>query len=165
MDWGTPEHMTLNCNILKILHLQCQYLISYLRSHKELSYFQASDLLLHELIPHDSLTKEQGNKKNAADGWTVEHSDQKTDKALNAALLKQDLYNVLLILQEMPMPLRSQKPWSPRKGIQEASDELMIATSALLALQSYWILAKLTPNPWSTKSQEKGSREDGNSFP
>ena len=78
MSWGTPEHMTLNCSILKILHLQCQYSTSYLRSHKELNYFQASDLLLQKLIPHDSLKKNKETRKT-----------QQMDDQLNTQIRKQ----------------------------------------------------------------------------
>lgn len=61
----------------------------------------------------------------------------KTDKALNAALLKQDLYNVLLTLRGNANANAIAKNLITVQGSQETNDELMIAASVLVALQRY----------------------------
>jgi len=61
----------------------------------------------------------------------------RTDKALNVALLKQDLYNVLLTLRENSNANTITKNLITVQGSQETNDELMIATSVLVALQRY----------------------------
>jgi len=61
----------------------------------------------------------------------------KTDKVLNAALLKQDLYNVLPTLWVNANANTIAKNLITVQGSQETNDELMIATSVLVALQRY----------------------------
>ena len=61
----------------------------------------------------------------------------KTDKVLNAALLKQDLYNVLPTLWVNANANTIAKNLITVQGSQETNDEPMIATSVLVALQRY----------------------------
>ena len=61
----------------------------------------------------------------------------RTDKALNVALLKQDLYNVLVTLRGNANVNTIAKNLNTVQGSQETNDELMIATSVLVALQRY----------------------------
>ena len=61
----------------------------------------------------------------------------RTDKALNVALLKQDLYNVLPTLWVNANANTIAKNLITVQGSQETNDEPMIATSVLVALQRY----------------------------
>jgi hypothetical protein len=126
---------------------------------QRLSHCQATDLTLHKLLFHNSLKKEQKSKEQGIDGWIVEHSDHINRQSIKCAIAE------TRSLQCTSNPAGKWQYHGKKKlitvqGSQETNDELMIATSVLVAMQSYWILVvKLTTKPWCTKWELKKDQD------